>query len=237
VLSNRYMVPQFLEAVLLATAHPHSPVFVVLDEMNLARVEYYFSDVLSGIETEEALQLHAHGIPLEGSNGITVPAALPLPPNLYIVGTINIDETTNPISDKVLDRAVVVDMSAVDLRGFLAGLEAREPKLKKAIAACKSHLMAVQEIMAAHGIGFGYRVAEEAVRYHAFSAARLAASAPGVIDDLMVQKVLVKLRGGERQRPLLKGLRKALDELPRSQSFIARLETDLDVFGSFQASR
>jgi hypothetical protein len=47
VLSNRYMVPPFLEAVLLATAHRDSPVFVVLDEMNLARVEYYFSDVLS----------------------------------------------------------------------------------------------------------------------------------------------------------------------------------------------
>ena len=54
VLSNRYVVPPFLEAVLLATAHPDSPVFVVLDEMNLARVEYYFSDVLSAIETGEA---------------------------------------------------------------------------------------------------------------------------------------------------------------------------------------
>lgn len=237
VLSNRYMVPPFLEAVLLATAHRRSPVFVVLDEMNLARVEYYFSDVLSGIETGEALRLHAHGVPLEGSNGTTVPAALPLPPNLYIVGTINIDETTNPVSDKVMDRAVVIDMSMIDLPGFLAGLEAREPALKDARTACENHLIAVQRIMVAHGLGFGYRVAEEAVRYHAFNAAQLAVGAAGVTDDLMVQKVLVKLRGGERQRPLLTGLAKALEGLPRSQTFIAKLAADLDEFGSFQASR
>ena len=47
VLTNRYVVPTFLEAVLVATAHRESPVFVILDEMNLARVEYYLSDVLS----------------------------------------------------------------------------------------------------------------------------------------------------------------------------------------------
>lgn len=91
VLSNRYDVPTFLEAVLVATAYRDSPVFVVLDEMNLARVEYYFSDILSAIETGEHLQLHSSGVPLEGSKGTSVPSALPLPPNLYIVGTINIE--------------------------------------------------------------------------------------------------------------------------------------------------
>lgn len=237
VLSNRYIVPQFLEAVLLATAHPGSPVFVVLDEMNLARVEYYFSDVLSAIETGEDLQLYSSGVPLEGTTGASVPAALPLPSNLYIVGTINIDETTNPVSDKVLDRAVVIDMSVVDLGGFLHGLEQREPELKEARAACEAHLLAAQTIMSAHGLGFGYRVAEEVVRYHAFAAEHLKADAISVTDDLMVQKVLVKLRGGERQRPLLTGLSKALGGLPRSQAFIIRLVADLDEFGSFQASR
>jgi hypothetical protein len=230
-------VPPFLEAVLLATAHRHSPVFVVLDEMNLARVEYYFSDVLSCIETGEVLQLHTHGVPLEGSNGTAVPSALPMPPNLYIAGTVNVDETTNPISDKVLDRAIVIDMSKVDLPGFLATLEAREPALKDARAACEKYLVAAQEIMAAHSLGFGYRVAEEAVRYHAFNASHLGTDETSVTDDLMVQKVLVKLRGGDRQRELLKGLDKALAGLPRSQSFIAKLANDLEEFGSFQASR
>jgi 5-methylcytosine-specific restriction protein B len=237
VLSNRYMVPPFLEAVLLATAHRNSPVFVVLDEMNLARVEYYFSEVLSGIETGEPLQLHAHGVPLEGSTGTSIPAELPLPPNLYITGTINIDETTNPVSDKVLDRAVVIDMTAVDLAGFFVTLEGREAGLRDARAACEPHLLAAQRVMAAHGLGFGYRVAEEVVRYHAFAAAHLGIASDAVTDDLMVQKVLVKLRGSERQRPLLSGLNRALDGLPRSQAFLAKLLADLDEFGSFQASR
>ena len=237
VLSNRYIVPPFLEAVLLATAHPASPVFVVLDEMNLARVEYYFSDVLSAIETGEALQLHSNSVPLEGSTGTSIRAALGLPSNLYITGTINVDETTNPISDKVLDRAVVIDMSAVDLPGFLAALETREPALKDARAACEGHLLAAHGLMTTHGLGFGYRVTEEAVRYHAFAAEHLKAPPADTIDDLMVQKVLVKLRGAERQRQLLTGLQKALVGLPRSQAFIARLITDLDEFGSFQASR
>jgi 5-methylcytosine-specific restriction protein B len=237
VLSNRYIVPPFLEAILLATAHPASPVFVVLDEMNLARVEYYFSDVLSAIETGEALQLHSNSVPLEGSTGTSIRAALGLPSNLYITGTINVDETTNPISDKVLDRAVVIDMSAVDLPGFLAGLEAREPALKDARAACEGHLLAAHGLMTAHGLGFGYRVTEEAVRYHAFAAEHLNDPTADTNDDLMVQKVLVKLRGAERQRQLLTGLHKALAGLPRSQAFITRLIADLDEFGSFQASR
>jgi hypothetical protein len=237
VLSNRYIVPPFLEAVLVATAYPDSPVFVVLDEMNLARVEYYFSDVLSAIETQESLQLHSNSVPLEGSNGTSIRAELPLPANLYITGTINLDETTNPISDKVLDRAVVIDMSAVDLPGFLAGLEAREPALKDARTACESHLLAAHRLMTAHGLGFGYRVTEEAVRYHVFAAEHLNVPPAETNDDLMVQKVLIKLRGAERQRQLLTGLQKALAGLPRSQTFIAKLIADLDEFGSFQASR
>lgn len=237
VLSNRYNVPPFLGAVLLATAHSDTPVFVVLDEMNLARVEYYLSDVLSCMETRKELKLHDSGVPLEGTTGTSVPAELPLPPNLFITGTINIDETTNPVSDKVLDRAHVIDMSAVDLTGFLTGLEAREPDLKDARAACEGHLLAAHGVMTLHGIGFGYRVAEEVVRYHAFAAEHLKADPGATTDDLMVQKILVKLRGAERQRPLLAGLTRALAGLPRSLAFLKRLNDDLDEFGSFQASR
>lgn len=237
VLSNRYVVPPFLEAVLLATAHPGSPVFVVLDEMNLARVEYYFSDVLSAIETGEPLALHSNSVPLEGTTGTSIRAALPVPPNLYITGTVNVDETTNPISDKVLDRAIVLDMSTVDLTGFLTSLQARQPALAAACAACETQLVAAHDLMQAHGLGFGYRLAEEVVRYHAFASEHLGQQAQATMDDLMVQKVLVKLRGAEKQRPLLTGLAKKFDTLPRSLEFVARLTADLDEFGSFQASR
>lgn len=237
VLSNRYVVPPFLEAVLVATAHPDSPVFVILDEMNLARVEYYFSDVLSAIETRGSLQLHSNSVPLEGTTGGSIPAAVPMPQNLFITGTVNVDETTNPVSDKVLDRAIVLDMSAIELKGFLGKLLSADGSLGQAMQACEGPLLSVHGLMSAHGLGFGYRVAEEVIRYHAFASEYLKADASAILDDLMVQKVLVKLRGAERQRSLLGELTKATGGLPRSQERLNRLLADLDEYGSFQASR
>ena len=238
VLSNRYIVPPFLEAVMLATAHAETPVFVVLDEMNLARVEYYLSDVLSCIETGETLQLHSNSVPLEGSTGISIPAELAFPPNLYLIGTINIDETTSILSDKVLDRTIVIDMSSVDIGRYLADLEISNPNLKDACAATAHRLVAVQERMAEHRLGFGYRIAEEAVRYQAFVRDHVDAKlTDATFDDLMVQKVLVKLRGAEKQRSLLTGLLEEVRTLPRSTEFLNRLVHDLDEFGTFQAGR
>jgi len=237
MLTNRYVVPTFLEAVLVATAHKESPVFVILDEMNLARVEYYLSDVLSSMETQGALQLHSNSVPQEGTTGGSIRAELPLPPNLFIIGTINIDETTNPISDKVLDRASVIDMSSVDVPGFLDSLEARNPTLKNARAAAQTKLIEIHSLMQQYGLGFGYRLIEEFVRYHAFDATHLKNAPEEVTDQLLVQKVLVKLRGAERQRPLLTSLDKVCAGLPRAQTYIRKLISDLDDFGSFQAMR
>ena len=237
VLTNRYVVPTFLEAVLVATAHGTSPVFVILDEMNLARVEYYLSDVLSCMETEGALQLHSNGVPLEGTTGASIRAELPLPANLFIIGTINVDETTNPVSDKVLDRASVINMSAVDVPGFLASLEGRFPGLKAARAASEAKLTEINSLMQQHNLGFGYRLIEEFVRYHAFDAEHLANAVEDVTDQLLVQKVLVKLRGAEKQRTLLTGLGKACAGLPLAQAYVRKLLGDLDDFGSFQAMR
>ncbi|MGE8147292.1 McrB family protein [Pseudomonas frederiksbergensis] len=237
VLTNRYVVPTFLEAVLVATAHRDSPVFVILDEMNLARIEYYLSDILSAIETQGALQLHSNGVPLEGTTGASVRAEIPLPSNLFIIGTINIDETTNPVSDKVLDRASVIDMSAVDVSGFMTSLTERYPELQNAKDASEPKLTEIHRLLEQYGLGFGYRVIEEFVRYHAFDAKHLQNSADSVTDQLLVQKVLVKLRGSERQRPLLNALDKACNSLPSAQKYVQRLLSDLDEFGSFQAMR
>lgn len=237
VLTNRYVVPTFLEAVLVATAHRDSPVFVILDEMNLARVEYYLSDILSAIETGGALQLHSNGVPLEGTTGASVRAEIPLPSNLFIIGTINVDETTNPVSDKVLDRASVIDMSAVDILGFMASLTHRYPELQSAKDASESKLTEIHRLLEQYGLGFGYRVIEEFVRYHSFDAKHLRNPTDSVTDQLLVQKVLVKLRGAERQRPLLNALDKVCEGLPRAQKYVRRLLSDLDEFGAFQAMR
>lgn len=102
--------------------------FVILDEMNLARVEYYFAEFLSVLEsdrdevgvTTQALPLHSEsGAVSDGSpedpSANDVPAELRLPPLLYVVGTVNTDETTHAFSPKVLDRAFTIEFNDVDL--------------------------------------------------------------------------------------------------------------------------
>jgi YD repeat-containing protein len=102
------------------------PYFVILDEMNLAHVEYYFADFLSVLEsgrddngwTKEALRLHSFSQPLHDQDGNEIPSALRLPPNLYIIGTVNIDETTYMFSPKVLDRAFTLEFREVDFGNY-----------------------------------------------------------------------------------------------------------------------
>ena len=236
-LSDRYVVPPFLEALLVATANPASPVFVILDEMNLARVEYYFSDILSAIESRHDLQLHSSGVPMEGSTGGEVPAHLHVPSNLFLIGTINVDETTSTLSDKVLDRAVVIDMSEVDLDAFFTALGNQHTHLKASIVACQPVLTALNSLLGPHSLGFGYRLVEEFVRYHAFAGDKLKGQSADIIDDQLVQKALARLRGSEAQRRLLADLTKALQPYPRAKARVERLSQELEEFGAFQNSR
>lgn len=100
VLANRYVAAPFLDLV-RAAARPenrHRAFFVCLDEMNLARVEHYLADYLSALESR------AHRIPLHED----VPD-LVLPPNLFVTGTVNVDEAAHGFSRKVLDRANTLD--------------------------------------------------------------------------------------------------------------------------------
>ena len=92
-----------------AKKDPDRPVFLCLDEMNLARVEYYLSDFLSVIESREKEP--------DGTIKTVGIAHYPegIPDNLYIIGTVNMDETTFPFSKKVLDRANTIEFNYVDL--------------------------------------------------------------------------------------------------------------------------
>jgi 5-methylcytosine-specific restriction protein B len=237
IITARYIVPPFLQAILTATANPVCPVFVCLDEMNLAHVEYYLADVLSSMESGTPLQLHTNATPLLGDNGDTIPNQLFLPPNLFITGTVNVDETTHPISDKVLDRAVTLDMSAVDVGGFLTGLAGRETALQAAIEACRATLTAVHAVLRPFNLHFGYRVTEEFVRYHHLATQVGTNAGQQVLDHLLVQKLLVKLKGDERHRPMLEGLATAVAAFEKGSQMVANLMAELNDIGSFQATR
>jgi len=118
--------PSKFTKLLARAASPENidkPFFVCLDEMNLAQVEHYFSDLLSIMETRRwngdtivtdwLLCLDDQDVVYQEEYQF-----LGLPENVYILGTVNMDETTHPFSKKVLDRAQMIEFSHIDLGRF-----------------------------------------------------------------------------------------------------------------------
>ncbi len=121
-LNDKFIPGAIIDFVKQAELDSNNPYFLCLDEMNLARVEYYLSDILSIIETREYVDGKITTDPLLNENYYGMDSAargkygiVRIPENLYIVGTVNMDETTFPFSRKVLDRANTIEFSTVEL--------------------------------------------------------------------------------------------------------------------------
>lgn len=96
--NGKYEKTKIVELIEEANRHKEIPYFVILDEMNLSHVERYFSDFLSHMETPDTpFELECYTRRLD------------YPENMFVVGTVNIDETTYMFSPKVLDRANVIE--------------------------------------------------------------------------------------------------------------------------------
>lgn len=105
--AGKYEKTGIIKLIERANDNPQIPYFLILDEMNLSHVERYFSDFLSHMETSD------NPFNLDGyknkDNGDEMTGKLNYPENLFVIGTVNIDETTYMFSPKVLDRANVVE--------------------------------------------------------------------------------------------------------------------------------
>jgi energy-coupling factor transporter ATP-binding protein EcfA2 len=168
------------------------PHFLILDEMNLSHVERYFADLLSAVESGEAIPLYEgseRGI--GGAEGSKVPRKLLLPENLFIIGTVNVDETTYMFSPKVLDRANVIEfcvepdemaaflsapkapsLETLDGRGSEYGsvfVQAAADRTREVPPAAKSayeaEMLRFFNLLREHNAEFGYRTAYEAARF------------------------------------------------------------------------
>ncbi|GEM_PF-1323120 len=119
---GKYVKPEngVLQIILEAgkPENQNKPYFLILDEMNLSHVERYFADFLSAMESGEDIPLHAEMEDWQDD----VPEKIKLPPNLFIIGTVNIDETTYMFSPKVLDRANVIEFRVTkdEMKDFLS---------------------------------------------------------------------------------------------------------------------
>ncbi|MBX9685844.1 MAG: AAA family ATPase, partial [Candidatus Obscuribacterales bacterium] len=102
-----------------ASKNPDRFYLCIVDEMNLARVEHYFAEVLSRIEESRAtgadkVRLLNHTLSAKDQHW----GEVSLPSNLAIVGTVNMDESTHGFSKKVIDRAFTIEFSEIDLSAW-----------------------------------------------------------------------------------------------------------------------
>jgi len=177
------------------------PYYACLDELNLARPEYYLAPILSAMETEDHLiDLGAPEATVETTAGELLQNPFRLPLNVAITGTVNVDESTHALSDKLLDRANVIELTDVDLEAFRATYRGPVDD------AAWQMITEIHAIMARAGQPFGYRTLAEMLRY--LEQARGVLSVNQALDQQIKQKVLPKLRGEDSPR-----LRRALTAL------------------------
>lgn len=238
---------------------------VLLDEMNLAHVEYYFAQLLSAMEGDGLLTVPDDE---EGSEPLLIPSAGPQLPLLRLYGTINVDESTQVLSDKVIDRVNVIEVEPLAPKERIA-TEARrvsrEPQVHLPVETLRTwhatpkELEVPQEIRdiwsvmakrAPHGeqgegearlsIPLGLRIIRE-ISLFVYYAEQLG----GVIQrkdaiDLQVkQRILPKIRGDIRLQGMFDELLPLLQKHGLTRSF-KRLEwmnsqLDFDKFVTFWA--
>lgn len=217
-----WMVPEALRFILQACANPRRLWLLVLDEMNLAHVERYFADVLSGIESGEPV---VPNLTLEEGYWRHVlhgPRFVELPRNLLVVGTVNVDETTYQFSPKVLDRAFTfefrVTTDELDPTAAPPGMvRPTSPEshaaLIAAITDARLHLerpapeatnigeqvKALHVQLTAIGFEFGHRTFYESMRFASVLASAGVVNSDRALDWIVMSKVLPRLHGSRRQ--------------------------------------
>ena len=112
-IDNQFEPEELLKFLVQCTTDPRYNEYmsvVLLDEMNLAHVEHYFAEFLSKLESRRGLsRTYLPEIEVKLGAGVKKPYGLKLSRTLLWTGTMNQDETTKSLSDKVLDRGIVIN--------------------------------------------------------------------------------------------------------------------------------
>jgi hypothetical protein len=252
-----WAVPSPLEFMLRAATEPEAPYLLLLDEMNLAHVERYFADFLSGVESGDPVLPEVRR---QDGQWLTTGSAqrLPVPRNLFVVGTVNVDETTYLFSPKVLDRAFTFEFhtAADELDPSLrrpsptAPAEPGTTRLFAQVAADDGwhhehphpqRDALVADLQELHGLlspsshDFGHRVFYESLRYAAMLGVMGVHDRWDVMDRVLLTKLLPKMHGTRsRVEKPLRGLHEFAqgsgdDPAPRMPLSAAKLDRMLEV--------
>ena len=229
LLENDYKKDEYgvLNLIIEANANSDKPYFLILDEMNLSHVERYFADFLSVMESKSKISLHSGNVAWNN-----VPAKIGFPKNLFIIGTVNIDETTYMFSPKVLDRANVIEFRVAkeEMENYLQSNSSINLENLEGLGAAMSgsfveiakddgleatdtdelnkSLMSFFSELKKTGAEFGYRSASEILRFAAVvNKIEAEWTMTDIIDAAIMQKLLPKVHGSRRRlEPVLKTL-------------------------------
>lgn len=210
-----------IDLIVAANNFPNKPFFTILDEMNLSHVERYFADFLSASESDEEIFLHGSEIPVDG-----IPPKINWPKNLFVIGTVNVDETTYTFSPKVLDRANTLEfrvrqsqigqylegaskeisISNLAGKGTVYSNEFISSATSVSIVQhcsprVKAEILLLFDVLSHFGHEFGFRTAHEIIRF----AGAFQILDPDedklleVLDAQVLQKVLPRLHGSRRK--------------------------------------
>ncbi len=251
--SKMYTPKKFTQALYRAALDPETVTFIVLDEMNLSRIEYYFSDFLSLMEHEpENREIKLLNVGLyQTKNGKRAPYkalknghTLKVPPNVWFIGTANRDESTFEISDKVYDRAHTMNFnkrakkqphhSAEIPKRYLSAsvFNSLLEEAKKTVRFSVDDYPAIakaEELLSPYNISFGNRIAMQIENFVSIYCACFNATEEVIhdaVERILLSKVVSKLE--------LKSVENK-DELARDfedigfrkcSEFIARLRED-----------
>ena len=218
--SRVYTPKKFTQALYRARLFPERPTFIVLDEMNLSRIEYYFSDFLSLMENEEGKRsIRLLGTPLYRKHGgvryrylgLSEGLSIKIPENVWFVGTANRDESTFEISDKVYDRAHTMNFNkrAPKIRSTSEPIPQRfvsaqtlldlfrEAKSTVYFDIESSPVIAqVEALLAPYNISFGNRIANQIEDFVRIYAACFGGGERAIADGLeriLLSKIVAKL--------------------------------------------
>lgn len=252
-----FVAGDFLRFIVKAWENLDTPHFLCLDEMNLAPVEQYFAEYLSVVESRKfedgkivtdpiikPVNADWYGNLVEELTKVKsiqedfVKDGISLPPNLFVVGTVNMDETTYSFSRKVLDRAMTIEMNEVDLNGglqknvselghidpicfkpvFVEGCDVYDGHKELCDKVIK-YLKDVNDTLKGTPFKIAYRTRNEFLVY-AVNRQLLAGEGPdtlnSALDEMTSMKILSRIEGdAAKTETVLKGL----DKLLKDQGF------------------
>lgn len=197
------------------------PYFICLDEMNLARAEYYLSDYLSLIETRRRNGTSVITDKLfDKSTADKGYEELYIPENIYIIGTVNMDDTTFSFSRKVLDRANTIEFSNVNLeklfledeyrdepestifsnqifKSSYLGIQEIEEEYREYAKKVNESIISINKILSRGKRQFAYRVREDILFYMVENKKNNLIDEDGAFDFQIMQKILPTISGSQ----------------------------------------